>query len=237
MADKGVDLVPQDQEGIHKPTGLIDALSEIERFYVTEMNGEPITKDFLTIKGRFGFFSVGFKTGFVGGLVNLLLIPISIGVVDEYIPIFGNHDPGLFDKAFALLLSLSFYLGYALLLTTIRSKYIGQLTKYAIKNLFWGVTAGASLKMVIAFIFFHFMYLFGLEEEFLTRALYKLYPIVKYNTLNSIYVWLLGLRPVFLTSAYFVLLATVLYVSIPWLSVFLASRKTQKRIAMEEKWQ
>jgi len=236
MSKKEGDIFVGGEESYRKPRGILRALAAIQHYYVTERGGEPISQDFLTIMGKLDFFSAGFKTGFIGGLINLLLIPISIGVIDDYIPIFGNHHPGLFDKGFALLVSLSFYLGYSLLLTTARKYYIGEITRHAFKNLLWGVTIGAFFKMFIAFIFFHFMYLFGLEEGFLTKVLHKLYPVVKYDTLNSIYEWLQGFRPVFLTSAYFVLCVTVLYIGIPWISVFFASRKTRRLMAMEEKW-
>ncbi len=236
MAGKDGDIIIGGQPGFHKPKGILDALAEIQQYYVVERNGDHIPEEFLTTKGKLGFFSAGLKTGFVGGLINLLLIPISIGVIDDYIPIFGNHNPGLFDKTFAMLLCISFSLGYAIFLTTIRKYYIGEITKSSIRNLLWGVTAGGFFKMAIAFIFFHFMYLKGFDEDFLTMVLLKLPPFVKYDTLNAIYGWLQGLRPVFLTSAYFVLCVTLLYVSIPWISVFLASRKTRKLMAMEERW-
>ncbi|MBI4594766.1 MAG: hypothetical protein HY730_00120 [Candidatus Tectomicrobia bacterium] len=236
MSKKEGDTFITGEEGYRKPRGILQALAAIQHYYVAERNGEPISQDFLTILGKFDFFSAGFKTGLIGGLINLLLIPISIGVIDDYIPIFGNRHPGLFDKGFALFLSISFYLGYSLLLATARKYYIGEITRNAFKNLLRGVTAGALFKMVIAFIFFHFMYLFGLEEGFLTKALYKLYPIVKYDTLNAIYQWLLGMRPIFLTSAYFIVCATLIYISIPWISVLLAARKTRRLMDLEDKW-
>lgn len=172
----------------------------------------------------------------MGGLISILLVPISIGVLGDYIPIFGSRNPGMFDKFFALLLSVSFSLGYAIFLATARKYYIGEITRVSIKNLLWGVTAGAFVKMMIAFILFHFIYLKVLQPETLSALLNRLQPMIKYDTLNYIYGWLLNFKPVFLTSAYFIVFVSLLYIAIPWTSVLFASRKIRRQIAQEEKW-
>jgi hypothetical protein len=46
----------------------------------------------------------------------------------------------------------------------------------------------------------------------------------------------MGVKPVLLTSASFVVLTTFLMITIPWLFIFTASRKTRRMIERERIW-
>jgi hypothetical protein len=219
-----------------KPKGLIDALSEIQQYYVVERSGSLIPEDFFTIGGKLAFFEVGFKGAFLSGLVSALLIPFAIGVFERYIPIFGSYEPSLFDQFFALILSISFSIGYAIFIASVGKYYIGVITKSAIKNLFVGFTTGIFLKLVIVFILFHSIYFFVLEPYSLAKTLMKLRFFLKYETLNRVYVFLREFRPVFLISAYFVILTSLLMVSIPLGSIIINSKRTKAMMEQEEKW-
>lgn len=220
-----------------KPVGLIDAIAEIQQYYVVERQGSTINSEFLTMKGKMMFMEIGFKAAFISGLVSALMTPVSIGVLEEYIPIFGSSDPSLFDKTFALILSISFTLGYALFLSSLGKYYIGDITKTSVKNLMGGFVGGALLKMTLVFIFFHFVYFILLDADRLANYLLKLSPIVQRSTLETTYQWILNFKPVFLTSAYFVIFTTVLTISIPVMSIVIQSRRTKKLMAMEAAWQ
>jgi len=63
-----------------------------------------------------------------------------------------------------------------------------------------------------------------------------MYPAVKYETLNKIYVWALEFREVFITSTVFVVLTTTLVVVLPIVGIFYFSRKTRKRIEKNKIW-
>ena len=219
-----------------KPKGLLDAISEIQQYYVVERSGSTIPEDFFTISGKLAFFEVGFKGGFVCGLISAMLTPLAIGVFELYIPIFGTRDPSVFDRVFAFLLAISFTIGYSFFFAGLGKYYIGEISKAAIKNLIGGVLTGAILKLVIAFLAFHFIYFVVLEPHTFARWLLKLDRFVKYETLNRFYQWMGIFRPVFLTSSYFVAFTTAIMIFVPLSGIYWGSRKTQKIMAQEDKW-
>lgn len=219
-----------------KPKGLVDALSEIQQYYVVERSGSSIPEDFFTIGGKLSFFEVGFRASFLCGIVSALLMPFAFGVVEKHIPIFGSYDPSLFDRIFALVLSVSFSIAHAVFISFSGKYYIGSISRAAIKNLLGGFISGALLKMVVAFILFHTIYFYLLSPDFLSRNLLKLRQFVKYETLNKIYHFLLEFRSVFLISSYFLVFATLLMIAIPVVSIIVSSRRTRKEIEREERW-
>jgi hypothetical protein len=218
-----------------KPKGLLDAISEIQQYYVVERGGSTIPADFLTTKGKLGFFEVGFKGAFLSGLVGALFTPFAIGVVEKLIPIFGSREPSYFDQAFALMIAVSFSAGYAIMLSTVSRCYIGEISKAAIKNLVGGFAAGAMLKALLAFLLFHFLYLF-LTPDRLVRILSHMTMLVPPEALNGWYIWLWNFRSVFLVSAWFVVVTTVLTIMIPVVTIRQASRKTRLAMEQEDKW-
>ena len=219
-----------------KPKGLVDALSEIQQYYVVERSGSPIPDDFFTIGGKLGFFEVGFRAAFISGIVSGLLLPFAFGVIERYIPIFGSYEPSLFDKAFALVLSVSFSIAYAVFISLTGKYYIGSISKSAIKSLLAGFISGALLKMVIVFILFHTIYFYFLSHDFLVRNLLRLRRLVNYETLERVYAFLTEFKTVFLISSYFIVFTTFLMIAIPVLSILISSRKTRAEIKKEERW-
>jgi len=220
-----------------KPKGLIDALSEIQQYYVVERSGSPIPEDFFTIGGKLAFFEVGFKAAFLSGMVSALLTPFAFGVIQRYIPIFGSYEPSLFDRIFALVLATSFSVAYAIFLASTGRYYIATISKAAIRGLLSGFIVGALLKMVIIFILFHTIYFYFLSQDFLARNLIRLRPFIKYLTLERIYTFLMGFKSVFLVSSYFVIFTTLLMIGIPLGSILISSRRTRALIEQEKKWQ
>lgn len=219
-----------------KPKGLVDALSEIQQYYVVERSGSSIPEDFFTIGGRLSFFEVGFRGAFLCGIISALLTPFAFGVIEKHIPIFGSYSPSTFDRFFALVLSISFAIAHAVFISFSGKYYIGSISKSAISSLLWGFILGALLKMVIAFILFHTIYFYLLSPDFLSKNLLKFSHFIKYETLNKIYKFLIEFRPVFLTSSYFIVFTTILMIAIPIVSIIIGSRKTRKEIEKEEKW-
>jgi hypothetical protein len=236
MSERRGDVFLGSQPHPEKPRGLVDALSEIQQYYVVERSGSPIPEDFFTIGGKLAFFEVGFKAAFLSGMVSALLMPFAFGVIERYIPIFGSYEPSLFDRVFALVLAVSFSVAYALFISLVSGYYIGNLPKLAIRNLLGGFFAGAVLKMIIVFILFHTIYFYLLSPNFLIRNLLKLRPFIKHETLEKIYTFLIEFKSVFLTSSYFVIFTTFLMTGIPLLSIIISSRRTRIEIEREQRW-
>lgn len=220
-----------------KPKGLLDALSEIQQYYVVERTGSTIPEDFLTFSGKLAFFEVGAKGAVVSGLISAMLTPIAVGVIERYIPIFGSYEPSFFDKFFAFILAMSFSLGYGIFIATVGKYYIGGISRAAIRNLMGGLIVGALVKLIIVFILFHFIYFVVLDPTRVASFLIRFRASgVKYEVLDSIYRFLMDFRPVFLTSAYFVVFTTILLIAIPAVSIFVGSRRTKRAMQQEEMW-
>ena len=77
--------------GEWKPKNIIDAISEIQQFYVIESNGQDIQKEFLTLGGTIGFFKMGLRGGFGETVFIFLLFP----VFEFYLIPFVFHSKGL----------------------------------------------------------------------------------------------------------------------------------------------
>ena len=219
-----------------KPKGLLDAISEIQQYYVVERSGSTIPEDFFTLGGKLAFFEVGFKGGLLCGLISALFTPLAIGVFEKYIPIFGTFEMTLYDKFFAFVIALSFSIGYAFFFASLGKYYIGEISKAAIKNLISGLATGAILKMIIAFIAFHFLYFIVLEPHNLAGTLIKLKWLVSMNKLNTIHQWLGDFRHIFLSSSYFIVFTTFLMVSIPLIGIIIGSQNTRADMDQEKRW-
>ncbi|MDO3380343.1 hypothetical protein [Geoalkalibacter halelectricus] len=228
----GTDAVMVTQVGEMHPKGLFDAISYIEQNFANELGGAIIREEFLTTKQRLEFFEVGFRSSFISGILLALLAPLAIGAVEQHIPLFGSADPTLFDLMFAFLLAIGFSLGYAVFLGSTCTKYIGPYTGSMVKNLLSGVLVGSFLKMVVAFLFFHFIYMVVMTDERLNWLAHRLYDMrFTQDTVTAIYFWLVDFRVVFLTSAWFIVATTLLFMAIPVVSIFLASRRNKRLFA------
>jgi len=230
------DIFVSGQAPPSKPKGLLDAISEIQQYYVVEKTGSEIPAEFFTITGQLAFFGVGFKDGLISGLVSTLLSPFTIGVLDRYVPIFGSTNPSWFDTSFAFFLSISFTLGYAMFYGGLGKYYIGGVSKSAIKNLLSGLAAGAVVKTVFAVILFHYIYLYAFEPTNLQKFLWMFSTLVSYDILNAIYIWIGNFRPVLLTASYLVIFTMILMIGIPLISIILGNYKTRRAIEAEQKW-
>jgi len=230
--DSSPQIVPVGQSAEIHPKGLLEAGSFIEQNFANEMGGCMIPSHFLTTKQRLEFMEVGFRSSFISGLLSALLSPIAIGVIEKYIPMFGDANPTIFDTFSAFLLALGFSLGYSLFIAKTCMSFALGYTKAMVMNLFGGMAFGAIAKAVVAFIAFHFIYFKLFSDKVLLWAVGKLYYAkVSKNSVANIYYWLQGFKGVFLTSAYFILVTTLIFILIPAIAMFFAWRRNKKLIA------
>ena len=132
---------------------ILDAISQIQQFYVIESSGQDIPDDFLTLRGRLNFFNVGFGAGFLEAIVFAILMAMILIVVS---------DVGLrqsIAKVFSVINSDTFLWVINLLpvfvsggLCSYLSRfYIGKITRKAIDSLLIGRVAAMTLKGLIVF--------------------------------------------------------------------------------------
>lgn len=224
----GPDVVTQGGGDKQHPKGLLDAISEIEYYFAQERRGSVLSEGFFTTKDRVEFFAVGLKTSFVSGMVSALFSPIAIGVLEKMIPVFGSTEPTSWDKFFIFLLALGYSIGYAAFICPTAYCYIGAYTKAMIRSLVGGVVAGAAAKMVIAFIFYHFIYMVVLTDEHIQWCAVQLAKVVSQNYVLPAYQWTMEFKPVFLTSAWFVVVTTLAFIAVPLLTIGAAMMRNKK---------
>lgn len=212
---------------LSKPLNLIQAVSEIQQMGSIEKNmAEVMDKDYFPIGMQLDFMSVGFKNTLTHLLLSLFFTPITIGVLDDLIPIFGDVHFNAIDYIYAILLSFSMSIGFGLFLTQLKRSYVGTITKNMIKYLFTGLILGEALKVFICAIVYNLIYTFFTPE--------KIYKIVYYfqqhtlltrmhldNKINyvDIFNWMVHFRNVFPVATVFVLIASLVMVLPPVLAI------------------
>jgi hypothetical protein len=223
------DSVVVNQSYLERPKSLLDAVKEIQNMAAMELETiEGINSMFFSLKDRLDMMIVGLKSSFLSGLIVALLTPLAIGVGERIIPIFGDQEPTLFDQVYALILALGFTLGYGFFLATLKSCYIGNISKSMIRNLLGGVILGAVAKALIAVIIFHFLYLYFTAER--VASLVILFrKVLTEGQLQSLYLRTVEFRPVLLMSSWFTVLSTLLFIAIPTLTITVTAIKNRKR--------
>ncbi len=233
----GHDVTPIGIQGSIRPKSFLDVVSIVQNYYLAEKDGYELPDNLLTLKGKMLISEVGLKGAAISALISIPLTPLFVGVVERFIPIFGSYDFSYFDQAFAVVLALSFGMGYSLIVTHIGKFYAGRLAKRAINYLVFGLMFAASLKLILATIIYNSLYATVLQEERVARYLLKLYPYVSYETLDKAYRFIMTAKPVLLTSTSFVFLSTFLMISVPWVGIMIGAKRAKKAIAREKMWQ
>jgi hypothetical protein len=236
QSDKGHDITPIGLGGSIRPKSFLDVVSIIENYFLAEKDGNKLPDNLLTFKGKIMVSEVGFKGAAVSAFISIFLAPFFIAVVEKYIPIFGSSEFTLFDQFFALALAVSFSLGYSLIMASVGKYYIGNLPRKTTNWLMLGLTTAGILKIVVAFVLYNSIYVLVLDETRISKFLLSFERFVSYESLNKIYKILMNIKPLLLTSANFIILSSLLMITIPWLFIWIASRKTKRAIAREERW-
>lgn len=223
------DSVVVNQNYLEKPKSLLDAVKDIQNIAAMEKaTTEEVDPMFFSLKDRIDFMVVGIKSSFYSGMVVAMLTPFAMGVIEKMIPIFGEEVPTIFGQIYALLLALGYTLGFGIFLSSLRSCYVGNISKAMIRNLLGGVAIGALVKTLIAVVIFHFIYL-SITPERVVFVLNYFKTILPPHKLTAIYYWIMNFKPIFLTSSWVIIFSTLLFITIPTISIVATSIKNRKR--------
>jgi len=194
-----------------RPKTIINAISEIQQFYVIEKQGQDIPAEFLTLEGSLDFFRIGIKSGLNEGLFLILLFP----VFSFYLLPFVLHSP---DPGTKILFGSVPYLPIlinTLLCSYISRYYIGNITRKAINSLFAGRAMILIAKGFLVYVSYLILYQMSTPERVWSVANYfnenaeKIY----YGYLET----LPHLVPLATRCAIFILIAAI----VPYGSVYL----------------
>ena len=154
--------------GAPRPRNIINAISEIQQFYVIEKQGQNIPAEFLTLEGSLDFFRIGIKSGLNEGLFLVLLFP----VFSFYLLPFVLHSP---DSGTKLLFGSVPYLPVlinTLLCSYISRYYIGNITRKAVNSLFAGRAMILVAKGFFVYVFYLVLYQMSTPERVWSVATY-----------------------------------------------------------------
>ena len=223
-----------------KPKSLLEAISDIEKLSAVERTGMEIPPHFLLLNEKVGYFDVGLKGGWADTVVSAIYIPLSVGVMDRVIPIFGSSDPTLGDQIFALLIGLSYTLGYNILMAfNLGACYFGKVCRNAIWQLYGGFVTGSMMKMFAIFFVFHLLY-WRVTPEMISHVLTSTYvaarPFLTLDQWDAFFFWLVDMRTVLFKSGIFVVVSTLICLAIPCISFVLGSMRATKEQELRKRY-
>jgi len=152
--DTNATIITTNQPQPLRPKNLLDAISEIQQFYVIESQGQDIPGQFLTIERSIDLFRIGVKSGFHEGVILILLTPFFKFYITPYII---HSDSTFVNTFFALLPYIALIINTAMCMY-VSSYYVGKITRKAINSLFVGRTLSLLLKAFIIYVFYFFLY-------------------------------------------------------------------------------
>ena len=135
--------------GEWKPKNIIDAISEIQQFYVIESKGQSIPVEFLTLEGTIGFFKMGLTSGFGETIFIFLLFP----VFEFYLIPFVFHSTGLGTVLMGTVPFILLFVNTGMCFYVSRF-YIGTLTRRAINSLFFGRAFILTIKSFLMYVLY-----------------------------------------------------------------------------------
>ena len=143
-------ILTTNQGQVEQPQTLLDAISDIQQFYVIESQGQDIPGDFLTIKRSMEFFKIGVKSGFVEGIALALLTPFFA----FYLMPFVLKAPDLTTKILFGSMPYILIAVNTVLCSYIGQFYVGKITRKSINSLLSGRTMSLLVKALLIYVFY-----------------------------------------------------------------------------------
>jgi len=213
------------------PHGLFDVISFIERQHEYEIGGAEAPSGLFTTKQWWEFWEVGAKLSLKSGLWMSLTVPIFVGVLQRFIPIFGDTVPTLFDVIYAGCLSLGFPLVFSGFIAKSTALHHAGMSRKMVTAFMSGMTQGAVFKALLAFFVYHFLYIAVLtDENIINAALWLKRYRVNTEKLVSWAQWFMDARGILLDSAWWIVITTIIIVSLPYLTFYKTKRKIAKDV-------
>lgn len=222
MADE---IIPVDTGGQRqKPVGILDAVSEIQRYYVAESGGSSIPSEYFTLDMTMEYFWLGMKSVLHGGIFTILFMPVLVGVLQDKIHIFGHADATLLDRAYMFCMTLMFGFAYAFFYGYASKFNAGEVTKRMLLNMYGGVTLGSFIKMIASIIVYHILYFVVFSEKSMFWLLSKL-TFIKAAVRDDIYYWIKDTKEVFISSSLWVFFTCFGYIAICWIAYYTSENR------------
>ena len=161
QSDTNAQIITTDSGRIYRPRNLLNAISEVQQFFVIESKGQDIPGEFLTLEHTLDFFKIGVKSGFHEGFALVLLFP----VFHFYL------FPFVFQKLDFVSHILFGSIPYLVLMVNtamccyISRYYVGNITRKAINSLLMGRAMSLLLKAFLLYVLYLVLFRLSTPEN------------------------------------------------------------------------
>ena len=199
-------IIPVDRSGGGSTRRLfphiLDAISQIQQFYVIEASGRPIPDDFLTIRGKLNFFNVGFGAGFLEALLFAFFMSIIMILVSdqETKQAVARYFPLIENSVFLWSVNLLPVIISGGLCCYLSRCYIGRITRKAVDSLLLGRVFSMVLKGLV--LFFLMIWISNCINAHSAWTLAKWVSFHKYRFAARIYYILMSVKPLLIQRAF-----------------------------------
>jgi hypothetical protein len=217
-------IIPVDQSGEGSTRRLfphiLDAISQIQQFYVIEASGQPIPDDFLTVRGKLNFFNVGFGAGFLEALLFAFFMSIiTILVSDENTrQAIARYFPLVNNSIFLWSVNLLPVIISGGLCCYLSRCYIGKITRKAIDSLLLGRVFSLVLKGLV--LFFLMIWISNSINSHSSWALAQWVSFHEYHFATRVYYILMAMKPLLIQRAFELLAIFGLAIIMPFLFIW-----------------
>ena len=199
---------------------ILDAISQIQQFYVIEASGQEIPDDFLTLRGKLNFFNVGFGAGFLEALVFALLMSLILILSSDDITrqATARYFPMINSNVFLWVINLLPVIISGGLCSYLSRNYIGKITKKAIDSFLLGRVFSMILKSLV--LCFFMIWVSNAIDPYSAWRFSQIVSLKNYDLAIRIYYMLLAVKPLLIKRAYELLAIFGLAVVMPFLIIW-----------------
>lgn len=219
--DSNNQVVTQQGGVAPKPKNLLDAISEIQQFYVIESTGKNIPKAFFTLVQTMEFMKIGASSGFKEGMMLALFLP----VIELFFIPFILKNPDIYAKIFFGSISYLAIVFNSILCIYVSRYYIGVVTRKAINTVFVG--RGLMLVLKAGLIYF----VWAVISKMMARPT-SVWAVAKHfgSHAETVYYDILAIQPQILPIVERGCLVLFIAATIPYLAAFAMDRRKQAKI-------
>jgi len=162
---KDANALSNKESAYQKPRGILNALSEIQRYYVIESKAsEELPIEYFTLEQMWDFFKVGFRHGILEGLLFITLLPFLQTIYPSFKFYFLGSQFTAREQLFFNIGSYVPILITTLFMLYLSKYYVGVLAKRAIFSLVNGRSATFVMKGVAVYFLLHHIQTLSLRD-------------------------------------------------------------------------
>lgn len=161
QSDMNAQIITTDSGRIYRPRNLLNAISEVQQFYVIESKGQNIPSEFLTLERTIDFFRIGITSGFHEGFAFVFMFPIFHFYLFPFV--FPKNDfisQVLFGSIPYLVLIVN-----TAMCSYISRYYVGNITRKAINSLLLGRAMSLLVKAFLLYVVYLMIFRLSTPEN------------------------------------------------------------------------